>query len=480
MARARKLGQAVSGGKRKGSRTPTPGTVGGRRRGVFVSDTGSKQAVLPFAPSGTGFLGEDGTFKTVPTAQDILDAKLATVADESGLFPNSRELLAGANITFDDGVSNQRTIAAAGGGGGDVVGPASATDHAIVRFDLTTGKLVQDSVVTLDDAGVLGFADGVRQTFNPDGTTPGLNVGANAGDPSTPSDGDLWYNSSTGQLKARINGVSVVVGNVLGPASATDHAIPRFDLTTGKLLLNSLVTISDTGVLGFPDGVRQVFNPDATNAGLNVGAQAGDPSGPADGDLWYDSSASQLKARINGATVVLGASSSGDVVGPGSSTDEAIARFDSTTGKLLQDCLVTITDPGAIIFPDGVRQTFNPDGTTPGLNAGAQAGDPSAPADGDVWYDATAALLRAHRRREFLPRRAPADTRLLVSACGVRRAGRGPVRPGDVRHRRADHGLGSHAIGYRHGQTPRHSPIRHQGEPAYGDCCGRRHDLLRD
>lgn len=34
-----------------------------------------------------------------------------------------------------------------------VVGPASATDNAVARFDLTTGKLVQNSVVTIDDSG---------------------------------------------------------------------------------------------------------------------------------------------------------------------------------------------------------------------------------------------------------------------------------------------------------------------------------------
>jgi len=37
-------------------------------------------------------------------------------------------------------------------GGGDVVGPASATDNAVVRFDSTTGKLVQNSGVIVDDS----------------------------------------------------------------------------------------------------------------------------------------------------------------------------------------------------------------------------------------------------------------------------------------------------------------------------------------
>jgi hypothetical protein len=43
--------------------------------------------------------------------------------------------------------------APAGGSGGigDVVGPASATDNALARFDTTTGKLIQDSNITLPD-----------------------------------------------------------------------------------------------------------------------------------------------------------------------------------------------------------------------------------------------------------------------------------------------------------------------------------------
>jgi hypothetical protein len=48
----------------------------------------------------------------------------------------------------------------AGSGSGDVVGPASATDNALVRFDSTTGKLVQNSVATLSDTGQLSIGNG--------------------------------------------------------------------------------------------------------------------------------------------------------------------------------------------------------------------------------------------------------------------------------------------------------------------------------
>jgi len=58
-----------------------------------------------------------------------------------------------SNVTVGSGLSFVAgTLSAAGG---DVVGPSSATDDAIVRFDSTTGKLIQNSVATLTDAGIL-------------------------------------------------------------------------------------------------------------------------------------------------------------------------------------------------------------------------------------------------------------------------------------------------------------------------------------
>jgi hypothetical protein len=54
----------------------------------------------------------------------------------------------------------------------------------------------------------------------------------------------------------------------------------------------------------------------------------------------------------NGSAFVWTApSGAGDVVGPASATDNAIARFDATTGKLLQNSSVTIADDGAIRSP---------------------------------------------------------------------------------------------------------------------------------
>lgn len=52
-------------------------------------------------------------------------------------------------------MSQVSSIGAGGSGTGDVVGPASSTDNAVVRFDGITGKLIQNSLAILSDAGAL-------------------------------------------------------------------------------------------------------------------------------------------------------------------------------------------------------------------------------------------------------------------------------------------------------------------------------------
>ena len=62
-------------------------------------------------------------------------------------------------------------------------------------------------------------------------------------------------------------------------------------------------------------------------------------------DVWlYTDANDDLIFNQNGTPINISAASSGNVTGPGSSTDNAIARFDSTTGQLLQNSGVLIND----------------------------------------------------------------------------------------------------------------------------------------
>ncbi len=75
-------------------------------------------------------------------------ANLPTQGNTDG---DARVVLADDAIYIWDEAS--QTWVAGGGGSGDVVGPASSTDNAIARYDGTTGKLLQDSVVIVADNG---------------------------------------------------------------------------------------------------------------------------------------------------------------------------------------------------------------------------------------------------------------------------------------------------------------------------------------
>lgn len=90
----------------------------------------------------------------VPTTSDLALGEIAVNTYDGKMY-----------IKKDDGTPSIVQIGAGGGGSGDVVGPGSATDNAITRFDGTTGKLIQNSTVTLSDTGALS---GVTSITTPD------------------------------------------------------------------------------------------------------------------------------------------------------------------------------------------------------------------------------------------------------------------------------------------------------------------------
>lgn len=64
-------------------------------------------------------------------------------------------------------------------------------------------------------------------------------------------------------------------GDVVGPSSATDNAVARYDGTTGKLIQNSLVTISDTGNVVTAVNQDAFMGFDYQNANTGATSQAG-------------------------------------------------------------------------------------------------------------------------------------------------------------------------------------------------------------
>jgi hypothetical protein len=91
---------------------------------------------------------EKSTWNATLNAEQVMD-----LLGTTGLVEGTN-----INITYDD-TAGTITIDATSVATGDVSGPASSTDNALARFDLATGKIIQNSSATLDDAGNLTTAD---------------------------------------------------------------------------------------------------------------------------------------------------------------------------------------------------------------------------------------------------------------------------------------------------------------------------------
>ena len=95
-----------------------------------------------------------------------------------------------------------------GAGLGDVVGPASSTDNAIVRYDTTTGRLLQNSTVTIADSGDVSIssttagASGAGALVVQGGISAGQSAQASyfGGSISFPSDTGIISSVNNGRL----------------------------------------------------------------------------------------------------------------------------------------------------------------------------------------------------------------------------------------------------------------------------------------
>ncbi len=72
-----------------------------------------------------------------------------------------------------------------------------------------------------------------------------------------------------------------------------------------------------------------------------------------------DSTVAGDQATVGANWNIVHSSGTGNVIGAASSTDNAIARFDSTTGKIIQNSAVTIDDNGSVNIPAGQSYKIN-------------------------------------------------------------------------------------------------------------------------
>jgi hypothetical protein len=173
--------------------------------GFFVgSRAGMKSTQLGTLSFVSGQAGGTGTGSTISS-----NAEFRGIVTLPNVGSNASPV-AGIGV---DASGNMTKIPIGGGSGvGDVVGPGSATDNAIARFDSTTGKLIQNSAVTVDDSGNVSTAGRFTAAGATFSGTAGLidwTMGTNAID-AAPTNYVLNPNLGTVQLLQPTNDINIV------------------------------------------------------------------------------------------------------------------------------------------------------------------------------------------------------------------------------------------------------------------------------
>jgi hypothetical protein len=205
----------------------------------------------------------------------VLNAKVNQALDAIPRLAQALELLALAPVNYVSG---------------DVVGPTSATDNAVARFNGSTGKLIQNSLVTISDAGAttgittLNASTSVSTPIvqasnsaglslkNLSGTTQ-MNVGAGGGD-------NISINVSTNVngTNAQIDISPTGTGHVhIKPTGVNSVEIaPIFVGTIDNMTIGattpknvSVVDLSVTGALSF-DAAQGTAGQVLTSSGAGV------------------------------------------------------------------------------------------------------------------------------------------------------------------------------------------------------------------
>jgi hypothetical protein len=124
---------------------------------------------------------------------------------------------------------------------------------------------------------------------------------------------------------------------VTGPASVTANTLPRFDSTTGKLIKATTIAVDDSNNMTNVGTITSVALT-ASRALIANASKEITVSTVTDTELGY----------VSGVTSSIQSQLGNKVTGPGSATDNRIARFDGTSGRLIQESTISIDDSGNI------------------------------------------------------------------------------------------------------------------------------------
>lgn len=280
-----------------------------------------------------------------------------------------------------------------------ISGSLGSVDKTYIRTSGTSGSVAEGSTITDDGGNGLLITQQIGsstqsygvQLFNAQTAT---SIAPDAWSASVIFHGTGWKSNATAAAQNRYFTITERVSG--GAAAATS----KLAFGSGS----STAAVTDRFTIGADEASK--FYPNSSFSGLNVGSYAGVPSTLANGDLWYDSTANQLKAYINGSATSLGAGGGT----PGGSTTQIQYNSAGSFGGIAEltyaSNIVTDTRLLAANTP-GTGMEFT---NTSTASSGNQMYSPGIVFTGQGWKtNSTAASQAVNFRQELRPAQGTAN-----------------------------------------------------------------------
>ena len=267
--------------------------------GIYLGEAGTSSGNLRFRGTTSGFV--QFTSPAAPTNQSYI---LPTATGTTGQF-----------LKLSDAGTGQLAWDTAGSGSGTV---NNSAQYSIPYYSTAGDTNVLSGLAPQTTNGIYflraNVTGGVAVAPNWDGSTgTGVVVLANTPTLITPV---LGVASATSINKVAITApaTSATLTIADGKTFTSSNTLTLTGTDTASIAFGTGGIVAYVGVSNsWTAGVKQTFAPNATNAGMNVGSLAGDPSAGVNGDIVYNTTSNALRAYINGAWVSLGSGGGGGV-----------------------------------------------------------------------------------------------------------------------------------------------------------------------